>query len=179
MTSPSFAVSLVFWVLAWTLSAAADPQWTRFRDPNGCGIGEPAELSVTTFYTFLREFLPTSSHYRRPPRFAVDSGSRSAVNGSAPVAVFPSRHLAASAGWLRTTRLIEFAGFGSGLRRAARKPHSRASDSLPLVPGRLLAGRLPTAWGVVPVLEVHLVRRLPLERRVRKSRVVLLDIQPD
>ena len=47
MTSSSFAVSLVFWALTWTLSAAADPQWTRFRGPNGCGIGEPATIPAS------------------------------------------------------------------------------------------------------------------------------------
>jgi DDE family transposase len=53
-----------------------------------------AELSVTTFRTFLREFSPPSSHCRRPPRIPVDSNGGVGVNGrrvEVPVAVVPSR----------------------------------------------------------------------------------------
>jgi outer membrane protein assembly factor BamB len=34
-------------VLAWVVSAAAaEPQWTRFRGPNGCGVGEAPSIPV-------------------------------------------------------------------------------------------------------------------------------------
>jgi len=51
-----------------------------------------AELSVTTFWTFVRELSPPSSHC---PRILVDSGGGIGASGfrfEAPVAVFSSRH---------------------------------------------------------------------------------------
>jgi hypothetical protein len=48
---------------------------------------------------------------------------------------------AASADWLWTFQLLESAEFSSGLRPAARRQRSHASDSRPLVPGVPVAGR--------------------------------------
>lgn len=52
-----------------------------------------AELSVRTFWTFLREFSPLSSHACRQPRIPVESSDGFGVSGcrfDVPVAVFPS-----------------------------------------------------------------------------------------
>jgi len=62
--------------------------------PSTSTVGVPCtrpELSVTTFGTFLREFSPTSSHYRRPPPNVVGDRGSLTVSGSAPVAGFPLR----------------------------------------------------------------------------------------
>ena len=45
MKLPCLPITVAFSVLVWTLSAvAAEPQWTRFRGPNGCGVGEAPSI---------------------------------------------------------------------------------------------------------------------------------------
>lgn len=48
MRTLRLSVLFVFLALGWVLSVtAADPQWTRFRGPNGCGIDESATIPAT------------------------------------------------------------------------------------------------------------------------------------
>ena len=141
-----------------------------------------AELSVTTFCTFLREFSPPSSHYRRPPRIPVDSSGGLGVSGvdssfQSPVsrrAAGRERKLA-TAHVTHRVRRLQFRLAASKLAGLAVTLPIRFRSCLAC----LLPGGFQLLGDVVPVLEVHLVRRLPLERRVRKSRVVLVDIEPD
>jgi outer membrane protein assembly factor BamB len=45
MKLPCLPITVALSVLVWTLSAvAAEPQWTRFRGPNGCGVGEAPSI---------------------------------------------------------------------------------------------------------------------------------------
>ena len=48
MRSPRPSLLFLFPALGLAMSAvAADPQWTRFRGPNGCGIGESSTIPAT------------------------------------------------------------------------------------------------------------------------------------
>ena len=45
---PGFTVLLTFLIFAWAMPAAgADGEWTRFRGPNGCGVGEASGIPET------------------------------------------------------------------------------------------------------------------------------------
>ena len=48
MRLPRLPLAIALPVLAWTLAAvAAEPQWTRFRGPNGCGVAAAPSIPVT------------------------------------------------------------------------------------------------------------------------------------
>ena len=48
MTPLRLSILLLWLVLVWARSAtAAEPEWTRFRGPNGCGISEAATIPAT------------------------------------------------------------------------------------------------------------------------------------
>ena len=50
MKLPRLPITVALPVFFWTLSViAAEPQWTRFRGPNGCGVGEA--LSIPAAWT--------------------------------------------------------------------------------------------------------------------------------
>jgi hypothetical protein len=128
------------------------------------------ELSVTTFYTFVHEFSPPSPLHRRPPRILVDSNADFGMSGcrfEVPVAVFPSRRpTRAHVGYCQVDASRPIASVPAGNQKLAG-----LAVTLPVCFRSCLAGLLPGGFkllgDVVPVLEVHLVRRLPLERRLR------------
>ena len=125
------------------------------------------ELSVTTFCTFLREFSPTSSQSRRPPHIPVDSHLGFAVSDgrfAVPVADFPScRRPRAQVGYCPCD-----ASRSPDSVPAGRQKLASPAVTLPIrfrsCLTCLLPGGCKLPGDVVPVLEVHLVRRLPLER---------------
>ncbi len=125
------------------------------------------ELSVMTFCTFLREFSPPSSHYRRPPPIAVGSCGSLTVNGSAPVPGFPLRRPPrAYLGYCPSDASSRPASVPAGSQKFAGPAVTLPIRFRPCL-ACLLPGGFRSPGSVVPVLEVHLVRRLPLERGMR------------
>ena len=132
-----------------------------------------AELSVTTFCTFLRELSPPWSHGHQPPRRPEDvGGSRgvSACRFEVSDTVFPSRHRRrAQVGCRQSNSSSPPVSVQVGSRQFAA-----ITGLLPIRfrPGLacLLPGRLEFLRYAVSGIVIHLIRRLPAERRAWKGR---------